>query len=119
MGLKQQPWIVTIDRLLACGQGCITCAGQAEPPGVRLKSSMPSCPVPEKRSSTRRPSISNWRMLNSASLTRSVVGQVRIPSGVFKRMPRAVPVITHIAEHHLFLKGPSALPVLRWTLYFS
>ena len=34
----------------------------------RLRASMPSCPVPAKRSRTRRPSMSNWRMLKTREL---------------------------------------------------
>ena len=50
---------------------------------AREDASMPSCPVPPNRSSTLAPGMSNWMTLNSASFTRSVVGRVNIPSGVF------------------------------------
>ena len=63
----------------------------------RLRASMPSWPVPAKRSSTRRPSMSNWMMENRLSLTLSVVGRVSIPCSSLSRRPLAVPVMTRMA----------------------
>jgi hypothetical protein len=50
-------------------------------------------------------------MLNSASFTRSDVGRVNAPSGVFSTTPLALPVITRI---HFLLSGESVhIPLLR------
>ena len=62
----------------------------------RERHSIPSWPVPAKRSSTRLPSMSNWMMLNMASLTISVVGRTAMPCGSSSLRPRAAPVMTLI-----------------------
>ena len=66
---------------------------------------MPSWPVPANRSSTWRPSMSNWRALKSPSFTRSVVGRVSVPFQLLQPAARAVPVITRM----VFLSVPPAL----------
>ena len=60
----------------------------------RESASMPSCPVPAKRSSTRASSTSNWIQLKILSLTLSVVGRVSMPLSSPSRRPRAEPVMT-------------------------
>ena len=69
---------------------------------------MPSWPVPPKRSSTFRPSMSNWMMLKRDSFTLSVVGLVSMPWSSLSFRPRAVPVMTRMAVTLLFLYCGSA-----------
>ena len=76
-------------QILLMRRQAASCRRPQRQPGwpPRLNASMPSCPVPPNRSSTEAPGRSNCRMLNRASFTRSVVGRVRMPSGVFEWSP--------------------------------
>ena len=60
----------------------------------RLSASIPTLPVPAKRSSQVLPATSPPRMLNSADLTRSVIGRVESPGTETRRLPRSFPEIT-------------------------
>ena len=66
-----------------------------------LNASMPIPPLPANKSSTRRPSMSNWMMENRLSFTLPVVGRVSSPSSSFNPLPLAVPVITRIVRYPL------------------
>src|SRR5262245_44165929 len=57
---------------------------------------MPTLPVPAYKSRNDAPRIFSPRMLNSASLTRSIIGRVPVPGTRFNWRPFAVPAITRI-----------------------
>src|SRR5438552_752118 len=59
----------------------------------RDNDSRPRAPEPANRSSTRAPGMERCRMLNHASRTRSAVGRVRSPTGVFRRRPLKSPAM--------------------------
>src|SRR5690242_17130049 len=60
----------------------------------RLKASMPTAPVPANRSHQFESSRSPAMILNSASLTRSVMGRVVSPGTDFNFLPLAFPAMT-------------------------
>ncbi len=63
----------------------------------RLSASMPSAPVPAKRSRTFAPMISSPRLEKIAAFTRSMVGRTSPLFGTSSRMPPAAPAITLMA----------------------
>src|SRR5690606_15660514 len=60
----------------------------------RLSASMPTLPVPANRSRNAESRTPVPRMLNNASLTRSITGRVESPGTSFNRRPLAVPPMT-------------------------
>src|SRR6266576_3291922 len=62
----------------------------------RLKASIPTLPVPAKRSRKRASSTRAAMMLKSACLTRSIIGRVPIVFGPLSLRPLASPVTTRI-----------------------
>src|SRR5438874_2244256 len=62
----------------------------------RLKASMPTLPVPAKRSKKRASSTREERILKRACLTRSIMGRVPGAFGPLSLRPLASPVTTRI-----------------------
>src|SRR5687767_989359 len=79
----------------------------------RDSASMPSAPEPANRSSTRASRTRSPRIENTASRTRSAVGRVSVPGGVWRRRPPYVPAITRTRQAACPIHGPPrALPRL-------
>src|SRR5947207_1273480 len=75
----------------------------------RLKASIPTLPVPAKRSRKRASSTRAAMMLKSACLTRSIIGRVPLLFGPLSLRPLASPVTTRIffllqeSQYHFYL----------------
>src|SRR3990170_3083961 len=65
-----------------------------EKPAPRLRASMPTAPVPAKRSRKAAPARLGRMILKSDSLARSVMGRVLSPGTERSRRPRAEPAFT-------------------------
>src|SRR5688572_3517825 len=87
-----KPQCSTLDRIVSIGTRLESEKRTKDAP--RLSASMPTAPVPAKRSHQLESTTSPAIMLNNDSLTRSVIGRVVSPGTDLSLRPLAFPAIT-------------------------
>src|SRR6266496_1913476 len=86
---------------------CRSCSKKRTERAPRLSASIPSAPLPAKRSRIRAPIIASPKLEKIAALTRSIVGRTPL-LGTDRRTPPALPAITLMATGPALWQGAAS-----------